>query len=83
MARKTRLELLEDPEALASYQGWSAEVYRDLLAVARGELAHPAFDAKHLTKQSELVLDLTGFTETAKHGGAIQSFLRILEAQQL
>jgi len=75
--------LLEDPVELASYQGWTEDVYRDLLAVSRDEMSLAEFDAKYMTEHAILVLDMTGFTETTIHGGAVRSFLRILEAQQM
>ena len=76
-------ELLEEPAELARYEGWSATVYEDLLAVQEGRLSHQAFDAKHLHETAILVLDLTGFTLTAARGGSLQSFLRILKTQQI
>jgi len=76
-------ELLDDPAELASYQGWDVSVYRDLLAVAHGEMTRAQFDAAHLTTGAIFVLDLTGFTQTTISGDALQSFQRILEAQQL
>lgn len=76
-------DLLDDPVELASYQGWSEEVYRDLLAFSRDEMSIAEFDAKYMTEHAILVLDMTGFTETTIHGGAVRSFLRIMEAQQM
>jgi hypothetical protein len=76
-------ELLDDPKELASYEGWSENVYADLLAVQEGRLSHQAFDSRHLHETSILVLDLTGFTLAATRGGSLQSFLRILQAQQI
>ncbi len=76
-------DLLEDSAELASYQGWTEEVYRDLLAVSRDEMSLADFDAKYMTEHAILVLDMTGFTETTIHGGAVRSFLRILEAQKM
>ena len=65
------------------WQSDPQDVYRDLLAVSREEMSHADFDAKYMTEHSIFVLDMTGFTETTIHGGAIRSFLRILEAQQM
>jgi adenylate cyclase len=76
-------ELLAEPAELARYEGWSATVYEDLLAVKEGRLSHQAFDAKHLHETAILVLDLTGVTLAAARGGALQSFLRILQAHQI
>lgn len=77
------LEILKEPAELARYEGWSETVYADLLAVQEGRLSHQAFDAKHLFETAILVLDLTGFTLAASRGGSLQSFLRILQAQQV
>ena len=76
-------ELLEDPAELAGFQGWSEEVYRDLIALQKGRLSREAFDEKYLRRSAILVLDLTGFTETTIRGGALESFLRILDAQRV
>lgn len=75
--------LLEDPGQLAAYQGWAKEVYEDLLALDRGTLSQREFDARYVYTRSILVLDLTGFTNTAMHGGAVRSFMRILDAQKI
>lgn len=76
-------ELLDDPAELALSQGWSESQYRDLLAVQAGEMSHADFDRKYLVEKAILVLDLTGFTENTLRGGALPSFLRILDAQKL
>jgi class 3 adenylate cyclase len=81
MAGRFPFELLDDPAELSSYQGWSEQVYHDLLALKRGELSSDEFDAKYLRRRAILVLDLTGFTESTMRGGALVSFLRILDAQ--
>ena len=73
-------EILEDPRELARYEGWSLEVYQDLLAVQQGRLSAAEFDARHLWEKAILVLDLTGFTLAAQRGGSLRSFLRILDA---
>ncbi|MDQ2697136.1 MAG: hypothetical protein M3Z21_17500 [Pseudomonadota bacterium] len=83
MARRFPFELLEDPAELARYHGWSEQVYADLLAVQRGTLSPQAFDARYLRRKALLVLDLTGFTVSALRGGALHSFLRILDAQKV
>jgi class 3 adenylate cyclase len=76
-------DLLEDPAELASFEGWSEHVYRDLMALQEGSLSRQDFDEKDLRRSAILVLDLTGFTETTIRGGAPQSFLRILDAQRV
>ena len=72
-----------DAKQLARLEGWSEEVYRDLLAVESGHMTEAAFDEKYLTTKAVLVLDVTGFTTSTIHGGAIGSFLRILDAQKI
>ncbi len=83
MSDSDDLPRLEDPHALADFQGWSEQVYRDLLDVDRGALARPDFDARYLATRAVLVLDVTGFTVTTIHGGAIGSFLRILDVHRV
>jgi len=83
VSRDFPFDLLEDPKELARFRGWSEEVYRDLIAVQRQTMSLAAFDEKHLVQRAILVLDLTGFTVNTMHGGAVRSFLRILEAQQV
>jgi len=75
--------LVEDPADLARYQGWDEAAYRDLIAVERGSLSKADFDQKYLATKAILVLDITGFTLTTLHGGAISSFLRILDMQKV
>ena len=83
MGKKIDFELMIDPSELASYRGWSEEVYRDLLAIEDRQMTEAVFDQKYLSEKAILVLDLTGFTETAMRKGAIHSFLRILDAHKL
>lgn len=80
---KVDFPLLEDAAALAGFRGWGEEVYRDLQAVRDGRLSRAAFDEKYLVERSILVLDVTGFTVTTLRGGAVHSFLRILDAQRV
>ncbi len=75
--------LLEDPAALARCRGWSEAVYRDLLALQRGELSESAFRSKHLWTRAILVLDMTDFTTSAISAGDLGSLLRILDAQKV
>jgi class 3 adenylate cyclase len=55
----------------------------DLLAVQQGRMSPTQFDERHLGHRAILVLDLTGFTESAVRHGALQGFLRILNAQRV
>lgn len=75
--------LLDEPESLAHCQGWTEEVYRDLLALRRGELSHEHLDAKYLYRQAILTLDFTGFTVHAMKGRPLDALLRILDAQRV
>ena len=83
MAPTANFPLLEDPGELALFQGWTRDVYVDLLALERGELLPSDFDAKYRTRKAVLVLDITGFTVNAMRGGAINSFLRILDTHKI
>lgn len=83
MAPRLRFQLLEDPVELAQFQGWSRSVYEDLLALESGHMGDAEFDKKYVATRAILVLDVTGFTVTAMHGGAINSFLRILDAHKI
>ena len=83
MAPKPGFRLLQDPVELARFQGWSKAVYDDLLAVEGSRMSDDEFDDKYLATKAILVLDVTGFTVTAIHGGAITSFLRILDAHKI
>lgn len=75
--------LLEDPVALAHCEGWSEDVYRDLLALQRGELEESEFLERHLWRRAVLVLDMTDFTSVAITAGDLSSLLRILDAQKV
>lgn len=75
--------LLDSPEHLASCNGWTEEVYRDLLALQEGSLTHDALDAKYLYRRAILTLDLTGFTVAAMKGRPLDALLRILDAQKV
>ncbi len=76
-------ELLDDPAALAAFRGWSEEVYRDFLALQRGEMSESEFEDKYAWECAILNLDMTGFTSTAVQQGELDSFLRILDAQKV
>jgi len=75
--------LLDLPAELASHQGWTEEVYRDLLAFRVGTMTRADLDAKYLHRKAILVLDLTGFTISCIDLGEAQTLLRILDAQSV
>jgi len=75
--------LLESADLLASCNGWTEEVYRDLLALQAGAITHDALNAKYLCKRAILTLDLTGFTVQAMNGRQLNALLRILDAQKV
>ena len=75
--------LLEDPVALARRRGWSEAVYRDLLALQRGEMSEAAFRDAYLWTRAILILDMTDFTTSAISAGDLDSLLRILDAQKV
>ena len=76
-------DLLDSPAVLASCQGWSEEVYCDLLAFQLGRLSQAELDAKYLHRKAILALDLTGFTVTSMACHQTHAFLRILDAQKI
>lgn len=75
--------LLESPDVLASCQGWTEEVYRDLLALQAGQLTQAQMDAKYLYRQAILTLDLTGFTVNSLGSRQMHGLLRVLDAQKV
>jgi class 3 adenylate cyclase len=75
--------LLSDPAELAELQIWTEPVYRDLLAVERGELTHPEFHTRYSHRKAILVLDMTGFTEASITTGTVPALLRIMTVQRL
>jgi class 3 adenylate cyclase len=83
MTKAFPFPLLEPVERLARFGGWSEEVYRDLRAYGDGQLDEAALRRKYCRTVAILQLDMTGMTEAAMRGGALVSFLRILNAQQV
>ena len=83
MKDKLPFPLLDTPADLARCNGWTEEVYRDLLALQEGSLTHAALDAKYLYRRAILTLDLTGFTVAAMKGRPLDALLRILDAQKV
>lgn len=76
-------ELLEEPGELSSYRGWSEEVYRDFLAIQRGELAEETFEARYRQVRSIFVLDTSGFTDSTAKRGTVTSLLRLFDFQKV
>ncbi len=76
-------ELLEDARELASYCGWSEEVYADFLACQRGVMSSAEFHSKYQQQCTIMSVDMTGFTVSAMKIGELQSMLRILDAQKV
>ena len=83
MHRRFIHPLLDVPARLASHDGWTEEVYRDLLALRAGQLSRAGLDAKYLHRKAILVLDLSGFTASCLAGREAQAFLRILDSQMV
>ena len=75
--------LLEDARTLASFRGWSEEVYRDFLKVQRGEMTAVEFGEKYHQDRAILSLDMTGLTSSAMSRGELESLLRIVDAQKV
>lgn len=75
--------LLEDTRTLASFEGWSEEVYRDFLKLQRGEMTAVEFGEKYHQVRAVLSLDMTGFTSSAMSHGELESLLRIVDAQKV
>ena len=76
-------ELLDDVSELASFQGWSEDVYRDFFRLKNGEMTNEEFGEKYHWERAILAMDMTGFTATAMRKGEVQSFLRIMDAQRV
>jgi adenylate cyclase len=76
-------ELLEDARELSTYEGWTEGVYRDFLALRRGDLSEAAFNDKYRQRCAILSLDMTGFVSSAIQFGELTSLLRILDAQRV
>jgi len=76
-------QLLDDVKLLASFDGWSEEVYRDFFRMQRGDISEADFGKKYHQEHSILSMDMTGFTTSAMQHGELQSFLRIMDAQRV
>ncbi len=76
-------ELRDDPNYLAEFGEWGEEVYRDFRACQSGQMTEAEFRNKYLARRAILVLDMTGFTESAKLTGELNSMLRIYDVQKV
>ncbi len=74
--------LLEDIDTLASFGGWSRDVYADFFRLRKGDLSEDEFREKYCREQAILAMDMTGFTLSAFEIGEIKSLSRIFDAQR-
>jgi len=75
--------LLNDPETLAEYKGWSEDVYQDFFKLQRGDMGESEFRDKYHRERAILSIDMTGYTASAMQYGELQSLLRIMNAQRV
>lgn len=75
--------LLEDVDTLASFKGWSKEVYEDFFRLQRGDITETEFREKYSRERAILSMDMTGFTVSTFELGEIRSLTRILDAQRV
>jgi len=75
--------LLDDARTLASFEGWTEDVYADFFRVRNGEISEQEFNARYQRERAILSIDLTGFTSAAMHRGELNSLLRIVDAQRV
>lgn len=75
-------KLLDDVETLASFEGWSQDVYADFFRLNRGEMTDAEFRNKYCHERAILAMDMTGFTLSALQVGEITSLTRIFDAQR-
>lgn len=75
-------KLLDDEETLASFEGWSKEVYADFFRLRRGEITDADFRKKYCRERAILAMEMTGFTLSALEVGEIRSLTRIFDAQR-
>lgn len=76
-------KLLEDVDTLASFKGWSKEVYEDFFRLQRGEIDESEFREKYSRERAILSIDMTGFTVSTVRLGELQGLTRILDAQRV
>jgi class 3 adenylate cyclase len=75
--------LLDDIDTLASFEGWSREVYADFFRLRQGDLSEDEFRRKYCREQAILSMDMTGFTLSAFEVGEVKSLARIFDAQRV
>lgn len=75
--------LLDDPKALAGFEGWSEDVYEDFFRLQRGDIDQSEFRDKYNWERAILSIDMTGYTASAMQYGELQSLLRIMDAQRV
>lgn len=76
-------QLLDDAQALASFEGWSEGVYRDFFKLQQGEMTEAEFSEKYHRERAILSMDMTGYTSSAMRHGELESLLRVLDAQRV
>jgi class 3 adenylate cyclase len=74
---------LEDAAELASYQGWSQDVYQDFFRLRQEQMTESEFREKYHRECAILSMDMTGFTSSAMRRGELHSLLRIVDAQTI
>lgn len=74
---------LEDAAELASYQGWSQDVYQDFFRLRQKQMTESEFREKYHRECAILSMDMTGFTSSAMQRGELHSLLRIVDAQTI
>lgn len=75
--------LLDDTTALASFKGWSREVYEDFFKLRAGDISERVFRDEYCRERKILDIDMTGFTLSAFEVGEINSLARIFDAQRV
>jgi class 3 adenylate cyclase len=68
---------------LASFKGWSKEVYEDFFRFQRGEIDESDFREKYSRERAILSIDMTGLSTSTVRLGELQSLARILDAQRV
>jgi len=74
---------MEDAKTLASFEGWSEEVYQDFLRLQHREMNEAEFRDKYHQEHAILSMDMTGLTSSAMSHGELQSLLRIVDTQKV
>jgi hypothetical protein len=75
--------MLEDADALASFKGWSKDVYEDFFRFRRGEMSESEFLEKYSWERAILSIDMTGLSISTVKLGELQGLTRILDAQRV